>query len=270
MAEPTFRQRRLGEALKLLRERSGLSQREAAERIDYNVPKLSRIENGQVPDIHALRAMLDIYGVIGAEEEPFLEMWRRATEKGWWKPHRPEDLDFIDLEQDASVIKTFQSGYIPGMVQSRGYMRAVFASSRSQRSKVWVDGQIAVRTRRQDRLTGDNPVRYHAIIAESALKHADRQQLLHINQVGLLPNVTVQVVLDMAGLHDGHNGPFTLLEFPYAGDPKVLYVGHAAGSLQIEDPERVKASTLTFKHLSTLALNPDESAAWIERLAAER
>ena len=91
MAEPTFRQRRLGEALKLLRERSGLSEREASDWIDYNVPKLSRIENGQVPDIHALRTMLDVYGVIGDEVEPCLEMWKLAKEKGWWKQYRIED-----------------------------------------------------------------------------------------------------------------------------------------------------------------------------------
>ncbi|SEP71538.1 MULTISPECIES: helix-turn-helix domain-containing protein [Lentzea] len=270
MAEPTFRQKRLGEALKLLRERAGLSQREAADRIDYNVPKLSRIENGQVPDIHALRAMLDVYGVIGDEETPYVEMWELAKEKGWWKQYRLEDQGYISLEHDASAIREFQSSYLPGMVQSKGYMRAVFAGARTQRSRKWVDSQIAVRVRRQERLTGDNPVRYHAIIAESALRHADRDQLLHIANLSLLPNVTIQVVLDTAGLHDGHNGPFTLLDFPFDGGPRVLYVEHAGGSMHIEDQSRVKATILTFKHLSKLALTPEESAAWIERLAAER
>ena len=270
MAEPTFRQRRLGEALKLLRERSGLSQREASDRIDYNVPKLSRIENGQLPDIHAFRAMLDLYGVIGDEEAPYIEMWELAKQKGWWKQYRLEDQGYISLEHDASAIKEFQSSYLPGMVQTRGYMRAVFAGARTQRSKKWIDNQIEVRVRRQERLTGAAPVSFHAIIAESALRHADRDQLLHIIELCRLPNVTVQVVLDTAGLHDGHNGPFTLLDFPFDGGPQVLYVEHAGGSMHIEDQSRVKATTLTFKHHSKLALTPEESAAWIERLAAER
>ncbi|MGW4208213.1 helix-turn-helix domain-containing protein [Lentzea sp. NPDC004789] len=270
MAEPTFRQQRLGEALQLLRERAGMSQQQVAERLLYNVPKISRIENGQVPDIHALRAMLDLYGVIGDEEAPYIEMWELAKEKGWWKQYRLEDQGYISLEHDASVIREFQSSYVPGMVQTKGYMHAVFAGARSQRSRKWIDDQVAVRVRRQERLTGDSPVRYHAIIAESALRHADREQLLHINRAGLLPNVTVQVLLDATGLHDGHNGPFTLLDFPFAGHPQVLYVEHAGGSMHIEDPSRVKATTLTFKHLSKLALTPEESAVWIERLAAER
>ncbi|MFJ8960118.1 helix-turn-helix domain-containing protein [Lentzea sp. NPDC102401] len=270
MAEPTFRQRRLGEALKLLRERAGLSQREAADRIDYNVPKLSRIENGQVPDVHALRTMLDVYGVIGDELEPYLEMWKLAKEKGWWKQYRLEDQGYISLEHDASAVREFQPNYIPGMIQSKGYMRTLFAGSRSQRSKKWIDDQIAIRERRQKRLAGDNPFSYHAIITEAALRYADQDQLIHIKKVGLLPNVTIQVVLDIAGLHDGHNGGFNLLDFPYSGDPKILYVEHVGGSLHIDDPARVKATILTFKHLSKLALTHEESAAWIERLAAER
>jgi transcriptional regulator with XRE-family HTH domain len=270
VAEPTFRQQRLGEALQLLRERTGMSQQQVAARLHYNVPKISRIENGQLPDIHALRAMLDVYGVIGDEELPFIEMWRLAKEKGWWKQYRLEDQGYISLEHDASAIREFQSSYLPGMVQSKGYMRAVFAGARTQRSKKWIDNQIAVRIRRQQRLVGDNPVGYHAIIAESALRHADREQLLHISELALLPNVTIQVLPDTAGLHDGHNGPFTLLDFPFAGDPRVLYVEHAGGSMHIEDQNRVKATTLTFKHLSKLALTPEGSAAWIEGLAAER
>ena len=73
MSDPTFRQVRLGEALKRLRERSGLSQREAAYRLRYNYQKLSRIENGQLPDYHGLRAMLDLYGVLVTEEPPFID-----------------------------------------------------------------------------------------------------------------------------------------------------------------------------------------------------
>jgi len=54
------------------------------------------------------------------------------------------------------------------------------------------------------------------------LRRADREQPLYINKAGLLPNVTIQVVLDTAGLRDGHNGPSTLLEFPHTGPPGPL------------------------------------------------
>ncbi|HUQ57087.1 helix-turn-helix transcriptional regulator [Lentzea sp.] len=270
MSEPTFRQKRLGRVLQELRERAGLSQRDIAERLHYNIAKVSRIENGQVPDYSAFETMLDVYGVIADDVEPYVEMWHLAVEKAWWHQFRLEDQGYISLEHDASVIRTFEFSYIPGLLQTKKYMRAVFAGSRSPRSRQWVENQIAVRVRRQQRLHGVNPLEHHAVIAESAFRHADREQLLHINEMAELPNVTVQVVLDSVGMHDGHNGSFTLLDFPYPSDPRVLYIEHTEGAIHVEDPARVKSATLTFKHLSKLALTPEESATWIERLAAER
>ncbi|MFI6100634.1 helix-turn-helix domain-containing protein [Lentzea sp. NPDC051213] len=270
MADPTFRQQRLGEALQLLRERAGMSQQQVADRLLYNVPKVSRIENGQLPDIHALRAMLDLYGVIGDEEQPYIEMWELAKEKGWWRAFGIDVQGYISLEHDASRVREFQLGFIPGQVQTVRTMRSVFAGTTIQRSKKWIENEIAIRQRRQQRLVGDNPLEYHAIIAESVVRNSDREQLLHLLDVGRLPNVTIQVLLESAGSQDGQFGSFALLDLPFAGDPKVLYIEHMAGSIHIEDPERVKTANLVFKHLSKLAMSHEESAAWIERLAAER
>ncbi|SFR28783.1 Helix-turn-helix domain-containing protein [Lentzea waywayandensis] len=270
MSDPTFRQVRLGEALKRLRERSGLSQREAAYRLRYNYQKLSRIENGQLPEFHGMRAMLDLYGVLVSEEAPYIDMWERASEKGWWHPYRLDDHGYISLEHDAVRVSEFQLGYIPGLLQVESYMRAVFLGFQVQRSRKWIDNQIAVRMRRQERLSGDDPLEYQAIIAEAAIRLADREQLRHIREVSELPNVTVQVLQDSAGPTAGQLGSFIVLDFACPGEMSVLYVEHPAGATYIEEAERVKPSRLVFKHLSKLALTPDESAEWIGRLAAGR
>ncbi|MFD4640727.1 helix-turn-helix domain-containing protein [Lentzea sp. NPDC058436] len=268
MSDPTFRQVRLGEALKRLRERAGLSQREAAYRLRYNYQKLSRIENGQLPDFHGLRAMLDLYGVLMSEESPYIEMWERAVEKGWWHPYGIEDHGYISLEHDAVRVSAFSLGYIPGLLQTESYMRAVFRGWQVQRSRKWIENQVAVRRRRRERL--DDGLQYHAVIAEAAFAQADREQLLHINDMGARPNVSVQVLPNAAGLNDGYNGSFLLLDFSYPGDMTVLYVEHPGGAAHVENVAQVKASKLVFKHLSKLALTPDESAEWVGRLAAER
>ncbi|GLY55036.1 helix-turn-helix transcriptional regulator [Lentzea sp. NBRC 102530] len=270
MSDPTFRQVRLGEALKRLRERAGLSQREAAYRLRYNYQKLSRIENGQLPEFHGLRAMLDLYGVLVSEEAPYIDMWERAGEKGWWHPYGPDKNGYISLEHDAVRVSEFSLGYIPGLLQAESYMRAVFLGWQVQRSRKWIENQIEIRMRRQQRLVDDDPLSYHAVIAEAALRHADQAQLLHIGELGRLPNVKAQVLPESAGLNDGHNGSFVLLDFAYPGEMSVLYVEHPAGATHIEDAERVKASRVTFKHLSKLALTPEESAEWIGRLSSRR
>lgn len=268
--EPTFRQRKLGEALRLLRERAGLSQRQAAARLRYDHRKLSRIENGQKPEYHGFRAMLDEYGVVVSEWQPYLDMYERAIEKGWWHLYGVEDHGYISLEHDAAMVREFQLGYVPGLLQTEDYIRAAFAGARVQRSKKWVDNQVLVRLRRQERLMSANPLRFHAIIAESALAQADRTQLGLINQRARLDHVQVQVLPRETGFHDGYNGHFALIEFPSARDSQVLYIEHAIGSVHVEELEKGKASRLVFNHLSKVALTQDESAAWIESLAAER
>ncbi|HUQ58506.1 helix-turn-helix transcriptional regulator [Lentzea sp.] len=267
MSEPTFRQKRLGDALKFLRERAGLTQKEAAMRLSYNVPKLSRIENGQLPDIHALRAMLDLYGVIIAEEEPYLQLYELAAERGWWTEFGPNNVGYINLEHDASEIWDFQATFIPGLFQDESYIREVFDKGPIKRSVKWVNDETAKRLRRKARLFGDRPLTYRVIISEHALRHASRSQLVHVHEMCALPNVTAQVLPDSAPLHDGS---FTIIEFPDPKYPKILYVEHVGGAITDEDLEKVQAAKLAFKRLSKLALTPDESAAWIERLAAER
>jgi hypothetical protein len=197
-------------------------------------------------------------------------MWELAREKGWWRPFGIEDQGYLSLEHDATRVREFQLGFIPGQLQIVQYMRDVFDGTTIKRSKRWVENDLLVRQRRQHRLVGDNPLEYHAIIAEAALRNVDRAQFLHLVETGRLQNVTIQVLLASARLHDGLLGSFTLLDLPFAGDPQVLYIEHVAGSIHIEDPERVKTANLVFKHLSKLALTPDESATWIEGLAAER
>lgn len=61
-----------------------------------------------------------------------------------------------------------------------------------------------------------------------------------------------------------------MIEFPDPKYPKILYVEHVGGAVTDEYKGNVQAARLAFKRLSKLALTPDESAAWIERLAAER
>ena len=269
-AEPTFRQRKLGEALRVLRERAGLTQQEAAARLRYDHRKLSRIEKGQRPEYHGLRAMLDEYGLLVSEWEPYLDMYERAVEKGWWHPYGLEDHGYISLEHDACMVRDFQLVHVPGLLQTEAYVRAAFAGARVQRSRQWVDNQVLVRMRRQERLLAANPLRLHVVLAESALLQADQVQLRQIVERSRLDAVDVQVLPNSVGFHDGYSGPFTLLDFPDKPDSRVLYVEHATGSIHIEDPEKVKASKLVFTHLSKRALTPDESATWIERLAAER
>lgn len=224
-----MRERWLGTALQLRRERAGMTQKEAAARLMYNVQKLSRMENGQLPDIHALRAMLDLYGVLWDEEAPYLELYERAADKGWWRAQSGERTGgYISLEHDAKKVWNYQARLIPGLFQLESYTRQLFVRRANARSSKWIDDQTWVRGRRRERLFGVDPLEFHALIEEQVFRFADRAQLLFINELGELPNVTVQVVLDTPEFHDGDSGTFCLLEFPYPHYPEIALNGSAA------------------------------------------
>jgi transcriptional regulator with XRE-family HTH domain len=272
--KPSFRARQLGRALRALREGARLTQAQAGKLLRYDGQKISRIEKGQVPDIHALEAMLDRYGLTVNEWQPYLAMWDRANEKGWWRAFGMDDTGFVSVEHDAQVIRSFEAQFIPGLLQTEPYMRAVFGMSRVRRAKRWIDNEVAVRLRRQRRLVGEPPLELRVVIDEFALRRrfspdVMREQLMRIVEPAALPNVTFQVVPESVGPYPGMRGSFSVLSFPDHEEHDLGYVEHAYGVAYLEKAERVRECRLAFDHLSRLALSPDESIALIERRAAE-
>lgn len=269
-----FRRRQLGRELRRLRERAGFSQLEAGKRLVYSEKKVSRFELGQVPDYHALRAMLDLYGLIVNDWERYLDLWDRARQRGWWQAYGLDAQGYVSMEDEAETVREFQTGFVPGLLQTEEYARTLFDSSAFPRSQKWIDRDVAVRMRRQQRLTGDPAIRLDAVIEEPVLRRCIEPgvrgpQLRRILERSELPNVTVRVLPADAGLHDGVYGPFTVLRFPDAEDPDVGYVEHALGAVHVEDGEQVAAARLRFGHLADLAFDPEDSRALIERLVAQ-
>ncbi|GDY31144.1 helix-turn-helix domain-containing protein [Gandjariella thermophila] len=274
-SRPTLRRRLLGRELRRLREETGLSQEEAARALNYTDSTISRVEQGQLPNYHALRAMLDVYGLTVDQWQPYLDMYERARERGWWQAYGVDDRGFIALEHEACAVWEYQPGYVPGLLQTADYIREIFALSRIKHPRRWIDNQVAVRLKRQERLTADPPLRFHAVVDEPVLHRVVggralwRAQLRRIVQLSELPNVTVRVLSRFVVAPDGWNGMFIVLSFPDADDPDMAYAEHSSGSVHIERKDEVTGCRLTFDHLASLALAPTESIALIERVAAE-
>lgn len=272
--KPSFRARQLGRALRALREGARLTQTQAGELLRYDDQKISRIEKGQVPDVHALEAMLDRYGLTVSEWEPYLAMWDRANERGWWRAFGLDDMGYVSVEHDASMVRSFQDHFIPGLLQTEAYIRAVFAMSHVRRSKSWIDKQIAIRLRRRHRLVGEVPLRFHVVIDEGVLHRrfhpaVMREQLNCLCEYAAMETVALQVVPNSAGPHPGMRGAFVVLSFPDKEERDIGYIEHVQGSAYLEKAEQVRECRLVFDHLSKLALSLEDSVALIERKAAE-
>ncbi|HEX6353583.1 helix-turn-helix domain-containing protein [Actinophytocola sp.] len=271
---PTFRRRRLARRLRQMREKAGLNIEDAARLLDKSRSSLARIETGQSrADVHLIRSMMDIYDHYDPD---LLDLAREANRPGWWARYTVDDRGWISMETEASVELEFSVLNIPGLLQTEGYMRALFASGKVRRSRERLANDVAARLHRQRRLTEEEfPLRLVAIIDEAALRRkvggveVMRDQLGHLVMVSELSTVSVQVLPNEAGAHSGMDGAFIILTFPEDEDPSVLYVEYPTGSLQVERPEEVTEARLVFDRLRSEALSPSDSVAFIEKMADE-
>jgi transcriptional regulator with XRE-family HTH domain len=266
----------LGRQLQKLREQAGLTQRESGKRLRYSDSKISRVEAGQLPDYHAMCAMLDLYGLTYDQWDAYKEMWEIAAEPGWWAMYKLDNQGYISMEHEATSVRGYYCGLLPGLLQTEAYTRAVFHKSIMPRSRKTIENQVKVRTRRRDRLTNKgNLLVFEAIVQEGVLSRPEgstalhRAQLLRIAELAALPNVTLRVLPEVYGVHDGLMGTLTLLTFPDKEDDDVVYLEHALGANHTDNAAEVATGKLRLDHLARLALDPAQSIEFVERTAAE-
>jgi transcriptional regulator with XRE-family HTH domain len=270
----TLQQRQLARTLRRLREQAGLSLEEAAPKLDWSTSKLGRIETAQQGvDVHGVRSMLDLYNVGGAEWAEILDLTREARKKDERHTYGISDHGYLKLEIDAVVVHNYQLAYVPGLLQTEDYMRALFRNSRRRLTDAEIDRDVEARLFRQRRLTMEPMLELVAIVDESALRRpvvgvaAMRTQLRHLVASSDLPSVCLQVLPTALGAHSGLNGSFTVLGFGDPNEPEIAYIEHTASALHLGKDAEVQTCKLVFDRLRSEALSPHDSAALIDRLA---
>jgi transcriptional regulator with XRE-family HTH domain len=275
---PTVRHRRLAAELRRLREAAGLTQEDVSERTGKDRSTLYRLENAQQrPQRSTLIQLLDLYGTDQERRAEMLALLREAGQRGWMQPHRsdlPEIYsDYISFESEARSISNYESLFIPGLLQTEDYARAVIRGTLPHASTEQVETRVTARMDRQALLTKPDPPRLWAIMDEAAARRAVggprvmREQLGRLREAAALPNVTVQVIPYDAGAHPGMHGSFIVLEFPDPADQSLVYLESMAGDLFLEDDTEIRRYILMFEHLRAAARRPDESATLLAAIA---
>jgi transcriptional regulator with XRE-family HTH domain len=275
---PTVRHRRLAAELRRLRESAGLTQEDVSERTGKDRSTLYRLENAQQrPQRSTLIQLLDLYGTDQERRADLLALLREASQRGWMQPHRsdlPEIYsDYISFESEARSVSNYESLFIPGLLQTEDYTRAVIRGILPHASTAQVDSRVTARMERQALLTADNPPQLWAIMDEAAARRivggpaVMREQLARVRDTAALPNVTVQVIPYGAGAHPGMPGSFIVLEFPDPADQSLVYIDSMAGDLFLEDDREIRRYILMFEHLRAAALRPDESVTLLAAIA---
>ncbi|EFL25546.1 xre family toxin-antitoxin system, antitoxin component [Streptomyces himastatinicus ATCC 53653] len=220
---PTARQQRLGAELRKMREAAGMTAREAAELLGANAIQISQIEAGKAGvSEERLRRMASQYACLDPVLLDALATMAAERTKGWWEEYRGTlahgALDLAELEHHATGMRTLQAVYVPGLLQTEDYVRALMAYGLPEPPLEQLEAQVAFRVRRREVLEGAAAPRFEAVIHEAVLRTrvADRkvarEQLSFILAQSERPNVTVRVI------------PFDVDGFGGAG-ASMLYVG---------------------------------------------
>lgn len=274
-APPPVQRRRLRAELRRTRMNAGLTQRDVAEAMEWSLSKLIRIESGSV-GISAtdLRMLLQHYGVHDRMEvDRFLSIARAGREqRGWWTAYRDltsqQFLTFLSYENSASVIQTFQSLLIPGLLQEEEYARVLLRSSGVSATDKRVDELVKLRLHRQEELfERPDPPEMFFVLDEAALhrwvggRDVMRRQLNRLREDATRENVTIEVVPFTAGAHPAMQGSsFVILEFADERDEDVLFLENArndGGDISRDEQQEVAPYREAFAQLRDLTRKGD-------------
>lgn len=274
---PTVRRRRLAAELRRLRSRAGVTQQQAAAHLACAQAKIGRFETAKrSPSVGDVSALLDFYGIDGAERDQLLNLARDARKRGWWHSYSdvlPEWYEtYVGLEAEASEIHTYEAEAIPGLLQTAEYAYAITKSTLVRADEPEIGRRAELRIQRQDRVTGEDPLELWAVIGEAALRRPVggdgvlRRQLEHVLKLVELPNVAVQVMPLDAGAHPAQAGPFVILRYASHIDPDVVYLETHVGGLYLEREIEIANYARMMDHLRAHAASPEDT----QRLLRQR
>ena len=278
---PTALRIALGTQLRRLREAKGITRQDAGYTIRSSEAKISRLELGRVGyKQRDVADLLTLYGVTDEQErEAFFTLARQANSPGWW--HKYSDVlpswfeMYLGLEQAASVIRTYQVQFVPGLFQTEDYVRAVTMLGHPGAASSDIDLRVELRIARQEILTRADPPRVWAVVDENALRRAVggsrvmRGQLERLLELTELPNVTLQAITFQAGGHAAAGGPFSILRFSDPDIHDIAYLEQLTSALYLDKRVDVDNYLMVMDRLAAEAASPAETRQLLERILKE-
>jgi hypothetical protein len=268
---PTVLRMLLGAHLRRLREAQGVSREDAGWEIRASESKISRMELGRVGfKERDVADLLTLYGVDDEEErERLLALARGANTPGWW--HRFGDVlpnwfqSYLGLEATATLIRSYEVQFVPGLLQTRDYARGVVLLGHDATRGDEIERRVNLRMTRQQLLTRPDPPLFWAVVDEAALRRpiggpkVMRAQIEALIEATKLPNVRLQVVGFEVGGHAAAGGAFTILRFPEPDLPDVVYVEQLTSALYLDKRDDVDHYAAAMERVCVEADPPDRT-----------
>ena len=274
---PTIRRRRLGAALRRLREGSGMSLDAVAKELGWSTSKVSRIESAKIAVTPAdVRALLGVLDALSEEVKTLVSLASEDRQPGWWRQYAevlpPWFEGYLSLESEAALLLAYESEVVPGLLQTEQYAAEILRQSSYTQLPDEAARAAELRRARQVRLVGPDPIHLDVVINEGALRRVvgDRKvmcdQLTRLIEAVELPNVALRVLPFAAGAHPGVDGSFTVLEFSDPSNPRIVYLDRMTDSEYLDSLRDVAAYRHAHERLRASALSVNDSQEMISKL----
>ena len=249
-----------GRQMRRLREAKGVKQETVAHLTKVSPAQVSRIEAGKK---RATRAFVEIVDQHLEANGALVSLWEDLNKDGHPVPIW---FDWPQIEADAAILVGWEHGVMPGLLQTPAYAAVLLKENQEA---------VDLRLRRQSILTRDDgtpPTHLVLLLDEHALyrkvgsAETMKEQLEHLLDMSMLPNITIQVVL-ASGEHTGNSGDFMIATMEDRSE--VAYVETAIRGIATDNPTDLSTLTLTLIELRARALTEEMSREMIRKAMQE-
>ena len=189
----------------------------------------------------------------------------------------PEWFDrLVGLQEAAATIRTFEIQYVPGLLQTPAYTRAVVERGLPNAPAGEVERRVELRTHRARLVSRDDAPQLWAIIDESVLlrvlgsTEVMREQLAHLVEMAGRSNVTLQIVPLSVTNASAPAIPITYLRFGGLDLPDVVYLEHIKSANFLEDRDETEEYRIALDRLADEALKPRDSLELLRQTMEQR
>ncbi|MGW2572847.1 helix-turn-helix domain-containing protein [Streptomyces sp. NPDC001537] len=263
---PTVGQVVLGRRLQELREAAGLKREEAARVLRVAPATVRRMEMAEVAlKIPYVQVLLETYGVPDDEAAAFVALAEEANRPGWWQRFHDVLPDwfslYVSLEGAAGIIRSYEPHFVPGLLQTEDYARAVMeAGTVGQTGPETIERHVSLRMARQRLLDRPDPPHLWVIMDETVLRRpvsnrgeVMRRQMDKLLEFAERDRVTLQIAEFKDGPHPGTYAPFTLFRFDEPELPDMVFTEYLTGALYLDSRKEVSVHLEVLDHMTARA-----------------
>jgi len=280
---PLGPRRAIATALKQLREEHSKLLSDLSQDLGISTSKLSRLENAQGrPHPRDIRDLIGYYQVDGTPLAERLEGLVEAAQRpGWWTDYDDVVAGTLDAhlayEVDAVVERVYTIPFIPVLLQTLDYARAIFRDM-ERRPDREVRRMLEIRLRRQEALRrreGLKPLRLVAVTHETALRQVVgspgimREQLDALIESSAASNVDLRVLPFTARPTYSMTCMWAYFQYDDSGESDIVHIETHAGFFSLGDAGQVRKYRAAHDALIRASLSKDGSLELISSVREE-